>query len=411
MGDKQNETSLRSYSFLSHIRKSKITLFSLVGITLFYIAQYKYKWPFLRYSLLSAGSNNADFRWIVDSANCSTVTDTPVESGDPCSNYLYGRVLLKIIQIGHISSNNAQTIGYMIAFLGLISLMHLIVPRYLKDQLSLREYLLCLFILILWPTQLIIQRANIDIVIFILLLVASRYGEKRPVSSSILIALTAVCKFYTLPLLILFFVFYSKKGNRIVMGLILLISGSICIRDMLKVRVSINQNGSGQFGLQGIYLDLLNIGFEENVSLAASILIVLVTIVLLLRHKSKVDEYNKIQSTTFIFGVTFLSCYFAGMNYDYRLLFALPAVIAILSESTRRNADGSKLFCILVFSFIFTCEIGNTHNLFRFDSYAFLLKSLYLFSDIAVMIFALYLLTRFAPKKKLRINKEETNNS
>lgn len=399
MGDQQNETSLPSYSFLGHIERLKVTVVSLVGITLFYIAQYKYNWPFLRYSLLSAGNNNADFRWIVDSANCSTVTDTPVESGDPCSNYLYGRVLLKIIQIGHIGSNNAQTIGYAIAFLGLISLLHLIVPRYLKDQLSLREYLLCVLILILWPTQLIIQRANIDIAIFILLLVASRYGEKRPVSSSVLIALTAVCKFYTLPLLILFFVFYSKKGNRIIMGVILLISGSICLRDILKVRVSINQNGSGQFGLKAVYLDLLNIGFDKNVSLAASILIVVVMVALLIRHKSKIGKYKKIQTTTFIFGITFLSCYFAGMNYDYRLLFALPAVVAILSGSARRNGDGSTFFYILVLSFIFTCEIGNTHNLFRFDSYAFLLKSLYLLSDVAIMVFALYLLTQFTPKK------------
>jgi len=405
MGDEQNETSLWSNSFLSHNQRSKITFVSLAGIILFYVAQYKYNWPFLRYSLLSAGSNNADFRWIVDSANCSTVTDTPIESGDPCSNYLYGRVLLKIIQMGHISSNNAQAIGYVIAFLGLISLLHLIAARYLKDQLSLKEFLLCIFILTLWPAQLIIQRANIDIVIFILLLIAARYGEKRPVSSSGLIALTAVCKFYTLPLLILFFVFYSKKGNRILMGVILLISGTICLRDMLKVRESINQNGSGQFGLQGIYLDLLNIGFEKNVSLAVSVLITVTIAGFFIRHKSKIGNSEKIQSTTFIFGITFLSCYFAGMNYDYRLLFALPVVIVNLSESVRRNRDGSLFFYILVLSFIFTCEIGNTHNLFRFDFYAFLLKSLYLLSDIAIMVFALYLLTQFAPKKMMGIIK------
>lgn len=177
MGRRQIKRSFRGDSFPNHYQRLSITLISTLGVALFYLTQYKFNWPFLRYTLLSAGSNNADFRWIVDSANCSTVTDSPKESGDPCSNYLYGRVLLKIIRTGHISSNNAQAIGYTVALIGLISLMSLIVPRYLRHQLSLKDYLLCVFIVILWPTQLMIQRANIDIVIFILLLIASRYGE------------------------------------------------------------------------------------------------------------------------------------------------------------------------------------------------------------------------------------------
>lgn len=187
------------------------------------------------------------------------------------------------------------------------------------------------------------------------------------------------------------------------MGAILLISGGICLRDMLKVRQSIDQSGFGQFGLHGIYLDLLNFGFKENVSVAISILIAGITVAFLIRHKSKIGDFKKNQTTTFIFGITFLSCFFAGMNYDYRLLFALPVMLVILSETLHRSEDGSLFLKVLVLSFMFTCEIGNTHNLFlRFDSYAILLKSLYLLSDIAIMAFALYLLTQFAPRKMIR---------
>lgn len=370
-------------------RKEAATVFL---VFLFYGLQYRYQWLLLRYTLLSAGENNADFRWIVESANCHKILSVAPQSNGPCEYYVYGRSLSVIIKILQLDSSNSNLFGYILALSGLATFTASICFLFAIKKLNTVQYLVSILILFSLPVQLLIQRANIDILIFILLLVISCYKKSNSILPIVLISVTAIWKFYTLPLLLVYTLLYIRKRNLVITSLVVILSVILCLRDLSVVGDLIDQGGIGQFGFMAIYKNLLNIGLSKTSSLFLFITIICIIICTFYIKKSYLIT-TKPSKPVIIFGVTFLSCFFGGLNYDYRLVFAIPAVIlssgANFSFKLRKNVPN----IILIISFMFTCEIGNTHNLFhRYEAYANLMKSLYLLSDLATFAIAIYII-------------------
>jgi hypothetical protein len=203
---------------------------------------------------------------------------------------------------------------------------------------------------------LLLERGNYDELIFMLVVIAGiLLGTKRKIAGVLVLGFSALLKFYTLPAFIFATFFIEEKKTRRFL-LIISIPLSLYSLKLISQVASFPSTWNVSFGLKsiGLYLQLaiqylVNQSFTIP-SIATPIpgLIILFILLLFMRRIAiqpglRIEDPKKLDRFTQLYNlllIVFLSCYFAGMNYDYRLVFLsfLVGMSPLIFHSNRYSA-------------------------------------------------------------------------
>lgn len=311
---------------------------------------------------------------------------------NPCSpwngKHVYGQILLYIPFISNFP--NFYFI-YLPIILNLIFLYTVI--NFFKFENTIGY--ICLFLIVFSaPVILAIERANIDIVIFLLLILISK--NKNILINYLILIFTTISKFYPICMAIIFL--FKKKIKIITINIIffLLIIFLILffqLESLIKIFDNRNQfTGSGiyNFSFEGLLNFLLNFKIIYNSKsydfikylLLMSLLIVPIFLVILFNFKkifnnsSILNLFNEdiFENRVYILSsAVVLFCFFSFSNFFYREIFFVGLIPWLLKNRNLNEGKFinlyfyiliSKFFISTVFVFLVMNNVFQNFNIF-----------------------------------------------
>ena len=204
------------------------------------------------------------------------------------------------------------------------------------------QLLFLFFTLISPPILLLLERGNLDILVFLLVVTSSYFLSKNRANFALLILIiSSLVKFYTFPLLIFFF--YSLKKNQIKFSTIIpiLICSVWLVRDLLSVEADYIEITTASFGVSIPTVLLLH---SDTGSLLTKFISVVIFSSIALFMASKLPKFiskktlelrinhNFFELVLFVFcTLIHIMVFLLGMNFSYRLIYLIFAVILISS--------------------------------------------------------------------------------
>jgi hypothetical protein len=304
----------------------------------------------LRISGLHNGETFMDLRGVLLPLDCYRNIGISIynTTNNECGVYLYGSTLAALINLLGITAS--QTSFWAISFTIIFCIALGLLSSFFTAQKNNNPIIICL-VLSSPGLLFLIERANIDLVMFFLVLTACVLAIKGfNFWAILLIALSALIKFYTLPLLVAFIFINKLKKVRLFTIAVCMIIIPIFISDYLKIKtvpqgwfVSFGANFIGQyintftkkFGLGLPKIEIVSMYVLGLTFFALSMLIVAKFSNL---HGNSLDSMFKnsitkdyLEKILLFFGSVFLSMYLFGMSYDYRLIFAAVSGLALIS--------------------------------------------------------------------------------
>lgn len=305
------------------------------------------KWLPLRFWGATSGEHFIDTKQIINSVECLDVNTNP-QSSELCKNYIYGVNLLRILKLLDVDPAMTGLLGFI--FLGLLAIVFGFVS--FKSGISSPIYLM---VILSPPVLLLAERANFDTLMLALVVVASLLSlQGWNVASTLSLVFASAFKFYTLPLLIISALLTKKHTIQV---FIIAISGVLTFQisqEMLSARKLMNptdvvsyNNGEGfGFNIWSGYLPRFKGILPINNALAGLILSSLILIIFcaamfaLLRYNKRnvvsptivnIKSYQMFEYQL----IVHLSCFFAGVSIDYRLVFIAGATLSYLSATEK----------------------------------------------------------------------------
>ena len=339
---------------ISDIRKNRNSTAFIASLCLaiFYLLQFIDSWPGLRSSGVKGPTAFIDQQSILNSANCfsrlgANVYKLNVEPSG-CGGFQYSIELLRFLNFTHLTSASSYTLGVALI---LITIAIFSAFVYLIRSQGKVDNFIALLALSSPGIWLLFERGNYDSLIYILVvaglvLLKSKFQE----FGILLIAVSVLMKFYTLPLYLLAILLLKRKVSRI-LAFILSIPLMFYILMLIKQVVAFPSTWYVSFGLKslGLYFELvtqekISSKFILNSVLALFIGLVFMGLILFLLIRIEIKPAFVSEShlankwaNGIYFGtlVVFLSCFFAGMNFDYRLIY--PATLIAISSLVLNN--------------------------------------------------------------------------
>tara|TARA_B110000027_G_C16098087_1_gene291739 strand:+ start:414 stop:1670 length:1257 start_codon:yes stop_codon:yes gene_type:complete len=295
---------------------------------------------------------------------------------NPCDpwnrKHIYGDILLYIPYIKKFS--NFYFI-YLPLILNLAFLYSIIRFFNFEDKI---EYFYLFFIVLSTPVILVIERANMDIAIFLLLILISK--NKNNLINHIVLVLTTLLKFYPISMAIIF-LFKNNFKTMIINALIFLIIVFLIFFFQWESLVKI-LNNSSQFSGSKIFMGIYTFSFKgafdffynfeiiinnKNYNfikyLCLSLTIFLPLIITFYKNFRKVFNNNSISNLFLkndsnnrmyiLSTILILFCYFSFTNFIYREIFLIGLIPWLLQN--RKLAENKFInfyFYILVFKFL-----------------------------------------------------------
>ena len=339
----------------------------------FFSSQKILEWPILRFLGLQYQPGFMDLRSILGAVECSSrnISSPSIHDSlwEECE-YIYGSTLNSLLGLLNLSTKDTTWIGWV--FIACLSIVLTSACSKFKLELSSASIgvLLCT---LSPPIMLLVERANFDVLIVFIVWLATFFHERvwRGVSLG-LVAISALFKFYTLPLMLFITLFFKNKFARLLSLAFTLIVGVKVVNDLKQIETDIPRILWNSFGGSslGLYLDLkffpTNLLFQNVIGVLQLIFIFLVLVsfqrsrsILMspdLGIKFTQSQTGRLQ-IYFIF--VFLTCYFAGMNFDYRLVFL---VVPCVTEAMRLHKSHFRIDWILILAVVsvwFTLLAGN----------------------------------------------------
>lgn len=220
-----------------------------------------------------------------------------------------------------------------------------------------------------------LYNSNFDLLIFALIVLGYLAIDRNKNTLGLLLILfSALFKFYTIPLLLLFAFQIPQIRHRVMSIMFFILAVISAISDLRLMQEPIPSGGYAQFGFTifakyfeqvGIYLSPLLVMLLSTLIFGVSLISVLI-----LSRALKLSEKSKKPITHSFFLVTatvFLSCYAAGLSYDPRLIYLTFAGYMILINMAKEFSRtllttllliASLLSCGLELGFIPQGEVG-----------------------------------------------------
>ena len=295
---------------------------------------------------------------------------------NPCDpwngKHVYGEILL---YIPFISTFPNFYFIYLPIILNLIFLYTVI--NFFKFE-NMIGYICLFFIVFSAPVILAIERANIDIIIFLLLVLISK--NQNILINYLILILTTISKFYPICMAIIFL--FKKKIKKITINIILFLLIIFLIlffqsESLIKIFDNRNQfSGSGiyNFSFKGVLNFLLNFKIIYNSKsydfikylFLISLLIVPIFLIILFNFK-KIFNNNSIlnlfnedifENRIYILSSTvILFCFFSFSNYFYREIFFLGLIPWLLKNRNLTEGKFINLYFYILISKFFISTV------------------------------------------------------
>ena len=407
-------------------------IFILFVLIIYFLIKHQIIYPTILPMIYNGGVNIfADWSVIIN-ANLCFEKGLDVYSNNPCDQWgrkhVYGNILLNIPFIQSFKN------FYFFIFPILFNLLFLYVTINFFKFKNYIEYLM-IFPFMLSPSIILsIERANIDIVIFLILVFIS--FNKKLLFNYIPLIFVTLSKFYPISLATIFL--FEKKFSKIILNLIvffILIISLLYLQydELVKIFNNSKQfTGGGiyNFSFNGLalYITSLNIIIDNKnlnwIKYLCIFIFLIIPILITLRFqirfifknyiiKDKLTENIYENRLYLLSSVVILSCYFLFSNYIYREIFFLGLIPWILKE---REINSNKNFinfyyyilCTkFVISFIITYIIRNEYFLLIKPILIFIKHSFDFYLITIILIFLLSAIIFFY--RKLRNNQVPQN--
>lgn len=319
--------------------------------------------------------------------------------GDECPPAIYGYPLLLITKSLSEIFYLPSILEPSAIFLGI--LFSVVFALLLKDSVSDSKRKIVLVSLAVFspPLILLFERVNYDLVMALILILASwAFVKNRFVIAIILVFISAVTKFYTLPLLWILAIWIPSLRLRLLALSAAGLASYFVIRDLSSIE-GIPVTGAYQFGVTVSEHYIKLAGFlpaPDLVVLGLGVLIPIgVVVFLMIQRQGFPSMFPNVNTQGGSFGVgivlarfssvVFLSCYFTGLSFDYRLVFLIMAAVPFLANGGFTKAQYFSLWFLLL-----AALWGSTGLAFSFLTpysvpIAKVLYAIQLIGDIALM--------------------------
>jgi hypothetical protein len=374
----------------------------------FFGVQYLSNWWTLRVSGIRGGSF-IDLAAVLRWTDCFRAVGTSVYAPEDgkCGGYLYGNTLLRVLNLFGINATQTKFWGLFSGAVICISLGALAIFFTNKKGLNLILVGIILSSPGLW---LLIERGNIDGLIFLLLLASSILIAKGfEVSAIFLIAITALFKFYTAPLLLVLVAISRTKRARATAVILFLTVLPIIVIDYLSIESDFPYTWFISFGAPSIGfwinlfdekfgLELIHVGALVGHALGLMVLCFSAVLIRKISKNrmihfagSKLERTNKswAESLFLVFGPVFVICYLFGMNYDYRLIFGAISGLAIISRNLEKNISFIIKVSLLLGLWLSSFSFGIQNDTSQVTVIPFIV--IQFIGDIALGIFFVFL--------------------
>ena len=388
---------------ISHTNKNikNIIAYILYSNVLTYL-NYLMDWPLVRLANLRI-PNFIDLKAVLLSIECAKSADpsSSLDSIFTTCNYIYGSPLLFF---GKYLGLNSVNTGFYAWLLLVISSSLIGLFTYLSIS-NFKKSLIVVSLIICSPAlSLLFERANIDVMIFILVILSAwLYARKQFVISIAIIFIVTLLKFYTLFLLLILIYFHISKKNYYVLIPITAITALNVIFDLVRIE-KVPAGGRAQFGT-GVffwYFDAVGIHIDKAIWILIGIVITLTVTYLLMKVP---QDYVSILSSKFNFrssnttevaigwsSIILLSCFLVGFNYEYRLVFLAFGGLLLFQDNDSTN---KFLWEITYFIALWgSSGIGLTFDELN-DKTQMFFAFFQLIGDISTLLIASYLLAYF----------------
>lgn len=373
----------------------KRAFFFNISVASFYALLHFSEWWPISVQKMGGGHNFIDTKAVLKSAECARNVEQSLSTISSTCNYQYGSFLLKLINLLHIHPEDTRLIGY--TFMAAILLMTGFLGS--RNLQSRRALLVSFLISISTGTWLLIERGNFDVLIVVLLGLATLFlGSRLAPLGIILLGVSALMKFYTLPLLFVYVLITRKKSLQIFSAVIALSVLPIIMVDLTHLQ-GLARPTFVAFGLPlpghwlNFLLGQLNISFlipefwSYILGFALVVSVWLFIKVLLGNSMPVVSIFHPaikswVSRSFLFFASTYVLCFLLGTNYDYRLIY-LTFALLLINSFEPRLLNG-------YFIFISLSALYFTYFFFGFTGYIPLLIAL--IGNISQTILAVYFL-------------------
>jgi hypothetical protein len=360
---------------------------------------YLLDWPLVRLANQRV-PNFIDLKAVLLSIECAKSAD-PIRSLDSIyltCNYIYGSPLLFFGKYLGLNSSNTSFYAWLLliitsSLIGVIT--HISISNFKKA-------LLVVNLVICSPAiSLLFERANIDVIIFTLVILSAWFYAKKQIFLSLaIIFIVTLSKFYTIFLLLILIFLHMNKKNYYALIPITALTTAIVILDLARIE-KFPARGLGQFGTGVFYWYFDEIGFHIDKAIWILIGIGVTLSITYLLTKVPQDyvpalsskfNFRSSRESEIAFGwssLIFLSCFLVGFNYDYRLVFlVLSGFLIFQANNSTKNYLWETMYFLSLWG---STGIGLTFEGVYLKLFAFF----QLIGDISTLVLASYLLAHF----------------
>ena len=146
---------------VSYPKQSRLTKLGLITSSIL-VAFQMLNWPILKLWNIYGGGNFIDLHLVLEFSKCFKESDIDIYSpASPCPGYIYGKPLLYIFSLFGDSYSVTKLIGFIFLFVISFTLAGIF------NADSWRKQLLSISVMLSPPMLLLIERGNIDSLIFL----------------------------------------------------------------------------------------------------------------------------------------------------------------------------------------------------------------------------------------------------
>lgn len=335
---------------LTSLQKSTITILS-IALSGLYLSG----WKPLKIQGNGGGHNYPDLSSVFNAAACFREIGSGVYAGSGDCSYQYGLFLLRVINVFHLDSLSPLFMG---GILFAAVALFMVAIGVLASTTRGHVVLICLILLSPGP-WLLFERGNFDLLIIIFLAITIlTLNTKFSSLGAVFLLATALMKFYTFPLVILYLLIEKEKWHKTVVAISSLATIPFILNDIISASGHPNPM-FGAFGLPipGLWINFFAWRFGFDLKLGTSSLYLIGIFFFLAAYlyykKSRVASHFRKMATRITFesaleekiflfsSFTYVTCFLAGSNFDYRLIFL--AIALVLLNKAMAGTIQSKL--------------------------------------------------------------------
>lgn len=322
---------------LKTLGTTSIAFFLLLGV---YSWQHILNWPIVRIWKASPWGTqiSGDLRVVLHAAGChssnSEITYSLGTSADNC-NVIYGRFLTDALGFFELNESHTDFISWI--FIIVFSVLASAVTGVLTSKHGWKMGLVSLALFISPPVALLLERGNFDVLMSAAIYFSVWLSQKRwRLPALLVILLSALIKFYTLPLAFLASFTLFRGKARLLFVAITGITSIYLMYEYLARSLWFPDDPGASFGISTLPLWLnfvleylqVPLEFSKTARVLIGVVVLGLTIALFRRLSWAMPHWlPQAQDLTpeklgmpYLFSLcVFLSCYFAGTNYDYRM--------------------------------------------------------------------------------------------